>query len=421
MVHVRFEDIPNADGGDGGPPDGGDGGATTCLIAGTIYDTGAHLPGDFSKCCNPAKNPIGWTPWFVSSAKTTVGGAGTGLGELIATDLDGDGRPDIAVAYSDGVAVLLQQSDGSFLLAPALLLSNSPGGVGTRLLPDASLPDLMARNEIGISLFANLGSGNFASAATFGPGNWTDFVVGNWSRGPTPDVLGIQNLNKGLYLLPGIADGGLGDVTTSIALGFQPYQMGSGDFRKTRAQDVAIVGAGAVTIFLDNGGGKFATPFAVEAGTTPFWVRAADIDGDGRTDLIVVDNNRASLGGGPGAIIVLRGDGAGNFVPLATFQVGYGPESAAVVDLNQDGWLDVVVSSDKDHSIYVLWNQGPATWSANPDGGLSSPVRFSVGNTPRYLAVADFNGDGAMDVVVANSGDNTVEVLLNSCGVPNGG
>ncbi|MEH2136642.1 FG-GAP-like repeat-containing protein, partial [Nostoc sp.] len=70
-----------------------------------------------------------------------------------------------------------------------------------------------------------------------------------------------------------------------------------------------------------------------------------------------------------------------------------------------DGKLDLVVANSDDNNISVLLNDG--------SGGFGTPTNFAVGTSPRSVAVADFDGDGKLDLVVANSDDNNISVLLN--------
>src|SRR5207302_2431101 len=112
---------------------------------------------------------------------------------------------------------------------------------------------------------------------------------------------------------------------------------------------------------------------------------------------------------------VLLGNGDGTFGPQQTFAVGHGPRSVAVADVNGDGKPDLVVvnqgnSSTPGNTAGVLLGNG--------DGTFGPQRTFPVGFGPFLVAVADVNGDGRPDLVVANENEglfpqpSTVSVLL---------
>jgi hypothetical protein len=89
---------------------------------------------------------------------------------------------------------------------------------------------------------------------------------------------------------------------------------------------------------------------------------------------------------------------------------GFSPQSVAVADLNGDGKLDVLVSNFSSNNVGVLLGKG--------DGTFGAPLIYGTGgNTPLSVAIADVNGDGKPDLVVANSGSSNVGVLLNNTGI----
>ncbi|MBO0780108.1 MAG: VCBS repeat-containing protein, partial [Ktedonobacteraceae bacterium] len=76
----------------------------------------------------------------------------------------------------------------------------------------------------------------------------------------------------------------------------------------------------------------------------------------------------------------------------------------AVGDFTGDGFLDIVTANSSDNTISVLLGNG--------DGTFQSQQTYSVGSTPAVVAVGDFTGDGRLDIATANLGDNTISVLL---------
>jgi PKD repeat protein len=130
----------------------------------------------------------------------------------------------------------------------------------------------------------------------------------------------------------------------------------------------------------------------------------ADMDNDGKADVLVTNNNVSSIS-------VLRNISTSGTISLDTkidFNVGGNPNSVGVGDIDGDGLLDVVVSN-KGNDISVLINT-----STSPNITFSSPITISAANQPREAALADFNGDGLLDLIYERGSANLIEVRLNT-------
>jgi FG-GAP-like repeat len=97
---------------------------------------------------------------------------------------------------------------------------------------------------------------------------------------------------------------------------------------------------------------------------------------------------------------VLLGNGDGSFQTAHFFKVGRDPESVAGADVNGDGRPDLVSANYLDNTVSVLLGNG--------DGSFQRARIYNVGSDPASVAVADVNGDGRPDLVTANKKDNTV-------------
>jgi hypothetical protein len=146
---------------------------------------------------------------------------------------------------------------------------------------------------------------------------------------------------------------------------------------------VAEAGAGRAAIFV-NQGGVLTGPRSFPAGVMPSDVRAADLDGDGDLDLILA-NHETSL------LSVLRNDGRAGFIADAPLDAGSRPHhhGVAVADLDGDGALDLAVDSSGDDTVRVLL-------------GARAPARALTGCALPYykVAAADVSGDGVADLLV---------------------
>ena len=210
--------------------------------------------------------------------------------------------------------------------------------------------------------------------------------------------------------------GSVGIVGPGI-LGFQlpaPFPTGngaqfiaSGDFNGDGFPDLAVSNGAdsTVSVLLGNGDGTFKAPQAFPAGIGSFTagITVGDFNGDGLLDIAVVDalNNNVD---------VLLGNGDGTFQPPQMYLAvpnGCCPLVIAVGDFNGDGAADLVVTSTFNFgTVVVLLNNG--------NGAFAAQQPSSTGIGPEALVVGDFNHDGFLDVAVANLMSNSVSVLLGN-------
>ena len=178
---------------------------------------------------------------------------------------------------------------------------------------------------------------------------------------------------------------------------------------------------GIVGVLLGNGDGTFQPAASLYSGG--YWAYAiavADLNGDGHPDLVIANFSANGTGSGDGALGVLLGNGDGTFQPAATYDAGgVTATSVAIADVNGDGKPDLIVANEctsqtscKHGVVAVLLGNG--------DGTFKKAVRHPAGIAPDSVVVADVNGDGKPDIVVLNSCANskcangTVDVLLGN-------
>src|SRR5438876_797547 len=140
-------------------------------------------------------------------------------------------------------------------------------------------------------------------------------------------------------------------------------------------------------------------------------VAVADVNGDGKPDLLVANEGNATVG-------VLLGNGDGTFQPVVTYgSGGSGANSVAVADVNGDGKPDLLVATSLSATVGVLLGNG--------DGTFQSAVTYGSGGLNRASSVvgADVNGDGRPDLLVGTCNSfscfvGAVSVLLNNSQPP---
>jgi hypothetical protein len=156
-----------------------------------------------------------------------------------------------------------------------------------------------------------------------------------------------------------------------------------------------------VSVLLGNGDGTFQTQTTYAAGANvPTYVRYIDVNADGFPDLVVAEKTGKKVS-------VLLGNGNGTFQAALLNTAGNSPRAVAVGDLNGDGKMDLVVANGNvDNNIGVLLGNGNGTFAAM--------VTYATDTEPNGVALADVNGDGILDIVTANYAGRTASVLLGN-------
>ncbi|MDO7850967.1 T9SS type A sorting domain-containing protein [Hymenobacter convexus] len=202
-------------------------------------------------------------------------------------------------------------------------------------------------------------------------------------------------------------------ATYSTGTASLPYNVALGDLNNDGRLDLVTVNQGPETagILLGQAGGGFGAAVAYSIGTNsrPVAVAVGDVNGDGNPDVVTSNNGSNSVG-------VFVGNGTGGLSPVVTYATGTSssPNSApayvALGDVNGDGRLDIVVANNLTASVGVLLGLG--------GGGFAAVTTYStgVGSQPVGVALGDVNGDGRLDIVTGNSLPGTVGVLLGQAG-----
>jgi hypothetical protein len=180
---------------------------------------------------------------------------------------------------------------------------------------------------------------------------------------------------------------------------------------------------GMVGVLLGNGDGTFQTPTVYDSGASYAWsVSVADLRSDGKLDIVVATGIQFLGGVYSGEVGVLLGNGDGTFRPAVVYNTGGyttpGRSGVAVADVNGDGKPDLVVANScgPDHTCSGEENSSVGVLLGNGDGTFKTVVTYDSGQEAEQgLAVADLNGDGVPDI--AATGGATLELLL---GVGNG-
>jgi hypothetical protein len=354
-------------------------------------------------------------------------------------DFNHDGHPDLAITgcgpcrypgEASAVGILLGKGDGTFQKQVTYAAGYAPAAVSISDFNGDGILDLAVTNEFGnnVSIYLGNGDGTFQwnannfygagvypgalAVADFNGDGFADVVTAN--TGYAPSAVGDT-----VSILNGNGDGTLAS-RLDYGVGVQPESVAVGDFNGDGNSDLAVVNlcgaascsgdqAGTVSILLNNGSGGFLPQRQYTVGYQALDIAVGDFNKDGNLDLAVT----ARCGTDPtcrsthGGISILLGNGDGTFQPVTNIAIGAHPNAIVSGDFNSDGNLDLAITASGAGTTYL------GVLLGNGTGGFSLPVNTSVHGGPSIVA-ADFNGDGKLDVAIPNQSANQVGVFLGN-------
>ncbi len=252
-----------------------------------------------------------------------------------------------------------------------------------------------------------LGSAQLTSAGTAaltfipGPGNHTYKAVFPGITGEAPSTSAASTLAVSSSQIPTTTltqTGSPGQYTlTATVTGVGPAApSGSVSFIDTTRGNASL---GTAPLTPSPAILSYAAATSPTTGAGPSSVAIADLNGDGKPDLVVSNGNVGSL-------TLLYGNGDGTFTPAnATLPTGAGPAAVVTADFNADGKIDVAVVNRASNSVTVLLNNGDGVFTP-------APLSPQTGANPTCMVTGDFNGDGKLDLAVLNASSSSVTILL---------
>ncbi len=407
--------------------------------------------------------------------------AGDGPKNIAISDLNNDGDPDLVVTnfLSHKISRFIGNGDSTFAAAVnfgavrnpesvALVDLNHNGNLDL-LVSTAQDFDYIGSNDNNISIFPGNGDGTFGSVsrypAGFTPGSLAvsdldgdghdDLVVaqhinedsptygtarlvavmpGNgdrtfnrfpsYSTGNTPENVKLADLNndgnldsvvacynlRGISVRLGNGDGTFGTNSNyksgAVAQGKGIINASIGDLNNDGFKDIVVANYsyGDISVRINNGDGTFPNDEGVRypTGSGSYVIEIIDINEDGIVDLVVMnwDSDDISL---------LLGNGDGTFQAAVNIGASNGSQTMAMTDLNGDTYPDIVFGEYFRDKVAVRLGNGDGTFQDY------TSRRYASGEVPGYLVLSDLNSDGHADLVVTNgSGKETISVLMGN-------
>ena len=389
--------------------------------------------------------------------------------QIVTADLDGDGWDDLVVRNAgDGTLSVFfntgrdsHRSPTATFLPPLILpVGLGPSDVAPADTRGDGMIDLVVTNQLSgeVSVLHNRGHGTFGPPMPYRAGTGllgldvpdsptaitsreatAGVAAGRFTPGHPTDLVTVNPGSNWFDVLAGL---GAGRFANPVAF---PTKVPArivrvADFNRDGVSDLALLSTSGVSVSLGNGKGGFFPSRTFDAGPDPTGLTVADVNRDGQLDLLV---------GNPlGDILVLLGNGNGTFQPyrktdqsvaLAVADLGNGtkafifanqgldhvvvdyggvqqtftgllaPGAVKLADLNGDNIPDLIVANSGSNNVLIYPGLGNGQFGPALNGGHG----FFAGTNPVGITVADVNGDGRPDLVVANKGSNDVSILLN--------
>ena len=347
---------------------------------------------------------------------------GSNPDSLVIADVTGDGIPDVVVANAGAAtaSVLVGLGKGFFHPLSTLTTGQTPRFIAAGDFNRDGKPDLAIANFASNNINIQLGNGNgtFRLIQNLDATGPSAIAVADFNGDGKLDLAVTQKNSNNVAIFLG---DGFGHFIPffKIAVGGSPVSILAADFNRDGHLDLAVANSSTndVSILFGNGNGTFQIARNTAAGELPAFLAVGDFNGDGILDLAVANATFFNLavanatGLANGTVSVLLGVGDGFFIlPPRTFEVGPNPTFLVAGDFNLDGKLDVAVANTGSNSISILLGIG--------NGDLIPLQNFTVANAPAWIGVADLNGDQKPDLVVADSASSSLSILINQTPAP---
>ena len=367
-----------------------------------------------------------------SGAFTSTGqfSSGTWSAAVAIGDINGDNLADLVTANegSNSVSVLCGQGDGTFGPNVPYSVGKYPDDVTLGDFDSDGHLDIATANQLGVtsSTLVNtvsvlLGDRRFAEYSQYNVYDKTlgaigtlpnQAVLGDVDNDGYSDIVTVNQHSNNLSVLLNDKTGNFGNPLPPLtATDPSPRSVALGDLNGDGNLDaVACCGTaaspiGTVSILKGDGTGIFDPQTSMSGfGNTPGYIILADLDNDSILDIVTVNQKGNAVNPTVGSLSVAFGIGDATFTAPITLYVGPSPRAVGVGDVNGDGLLDLVATSQTSRNVALIINNGARTFQ---------PATFINSSQPAFFAeLGDVDNDGSLDIVTTNYANQSISVML---------
>jgi gliding motility-associated-like protein len=337
----------------------------------------------------------------------------SGAGAIDACSFEASVNFLATASLDDGLAVCDLDADGK-----VDLITNSFNGANT--INHLSL----YRNT---STFGSINASSFSSSVNFiTPERPTFVAAGDLNGDGKPELIVVNRYGNSVSVFKNISTIGTIDASSfaskiDFATGLNPDYVALADLDLDGKPEIIVTNYSgrSISVYrnitttgnIDTGSFAARVDFDTGAGTGPYGLAIADLDSDGKPDMVIADDARDVISifkntSIPGTI------NATSLAAKVEFATGRGPEEVRIGDLDGDSKPDIAVCNWLDNDVSVFRN---TTMTGVIDVGSFAPaVEFLTGQTPDSMEITDVDGDGKPDLIVPSSSVDLIAVLRNT-------
>ncbi|MGA7161805.1 MAG: VCBS repeat-containing protein [Bacteroidota bacterium] len=277
---------------------------------------------------------------------------------------------------------------------------------------------LIAFFSVSESLF---GQALFSAKTDFTTGERPISVcIGDLNGDSRPDIVVVNYMSNTVSVFLNTTSPGAMvpsfSTKTDVITGERPMSVSLGDFNGDGKPDLAVAdyNSNTVSLILNTTASgdpipSFSNRIDLGTGERPISVAVGDLNGDGKPDLAVVNYKSSTISVFLNTTV--PGSSTPSFAPRKDFTTGDRPVSVSIRDLNGDAKPDLAVVNYRSNTVSIFLN---TTVPGIVVPSFLSKIDFITGERPISVAIGDLNGDGKPDLAVANYGSNTVSTFLNA-------